>query len=110
MKANVNLNVLRREVKEQTGTYFYCVGILYNVVENCPSLKAILPKSKTKAKEPHLEEGCKEFVKFGQTLTRKVVKTINGEKSTIEITYIKNKISVDEVLRYFLHLYNESNK
>lgn len=110
MKTKVNLNVLRKEIKEQTGTYFYCVGILYNVVENCPSLKAILPKSKTKAKEPQFEEGCKEFVKFGQTLTRKVSKTINGEKSLCEITYIKNKISVDEVLRYFLNLYNESNK
>jgi hypothetical protein len=110
MKANVNLNVLRKEIKEQTGTYFYCVGILYNVVENCPSLKAILPKSKTKAKEEQYEIGCKEFVKYGQTLQRKIVKIINGEKSTIEITYVKNKISVDEVLRYFLHRYNESNK
>lgn len=110
MKAKVNLNVLRKEIKEQTGTYFYCVGLLYNVVENCPSLKAILPKSKTKAKEECFESGCKEFVKFGQTLKRNVIKTINGEKNTIEITYVKNKISVDEVLRYFLHLYNESDK
>ena len=31
MKTKVNLNVLRKEIKEQTGTYFYCVGILYNV-------------------------------------------------------------------------------
>jgi hypothetical protein len=110
MKTKVNLNVLRKEIKEQTGTYFYCVGILYNVIENCPTLKAILPKSKTKAKEQHFEDGCKDFVKFGQTLTRKVSKNINGEKSVVEITYIKNKISVDEVLRYFLNLYNESNK
>jgi DNA mismatch repair ATPase MutS len=96
---------IRKEMKAQKGTFYLCVNYLFSF-ENCPQLKAILPASKNKAKTEEHEIACKKFVRFGETLERKVTKTINGEKQTTIITYIKNSFTADEVLRYFLNIKN----
>jgi hypothetical protein len=96
---------IRKEMKAQKGTFYLCVNYLFSF-ENCPQLKAILPASKNKAKTEEHENACKKFVRFGETLERKVTKTINGEKQTTIITYIKNSFTADEVLRYFLNIKN----
>lgn len=106
MKETIKLAVLRKEMKLQKGTFFQCVNFLFSY-DNCPQLKKILPASKNKAKTDEHEKAAKEFVKFGQTLTRKVTKLVDGERCVAEIQYIKNSFSVDEVLRYFLSVYNK---
>ena len=106
MKENVKLSDLRKEMKNVKGTYFLCVNTLFAYAEICPQLKKILPQSKNKAKTEEREKACKEFVKFGETLTRKVSKIIDGVRCTTEITYTKNNITLDECLRYFLSIYN----
>lgn len=103
MKANVKLQDVRKEMKNEKGTFFYCVNYLFSF-ENCPSLKKVLPSSKNKAKTEAHENGCKKFVRFGETLERKVTRTINGERQTAVITYTKNYFTADEVLRYFISL------
>lgn len=105
MKENVKLSDVRREMKLQKGTFFQCVNFLYSY-ENCQQLKKVLPPSKNKAKTDEHESECKKFVHFGETLTRKVSKNIDGVRCITEITYTKNTISVDEVLRYFIAKYN----
>lgn len=105
MKANVKLQDVRKEMKAQKGTFYLCVNYLFSF-ENCPQLKAILPQSKNKAKTDEHENACKKFVRFGETLERKVTKTINGERQTAVITYVKNYFTADEVLRYFLSVHN----
>lgn len=105
MEKNIKLQDVRKEMKLQKGTFFQCVNFLYSY-ENCSQLKRVLPPSKNKAKTEEHESECKKFVKFGETLTRKASKTIDGVKCVTEVTYIKNSISVDEVLRYFLAKYN----
>lgn len=99
------LTDIRKEMKTQKGTFYLCVNYLFSF-ENCPQLKAILPASKNKAKTEEHENACKKFVHFGETLKRKVTKTINGEKQTTIITYVKNSFTADEVLRYFLNIKN----
>lgn len=106
MKENVKLSDLRKEMKNVKGTFFLCVNTLFAYSEICPQLKKILPVSKNKAKTEEHEKGCKDFVKFGQTLTRKVSKNVDGVRCTTEVTYIKNNITLDECLRYFLSIYN----
>lgn len=105
MKANVKLQDVRKEMRAQKGTFYLCVNYLFSF-ENCPQLKAILPQSKNKAKTEEHENACKAFVKFGETLTRKVTKVVNGERLTAEVTYVKNYFTADEVLRYFLSVHN----
>ena len=107
MKENVKLSDLRKEMKNVKGTFFTCVNQLYAYVEFCPQLKKVLPQSKNKAKTVEHETACKEFVKYGQSLTRKVSKNVDGVKCTTEITYIKNTITIDETLRYFIKVYNQ---
>lgn len=107
MKENVKLSDLRKEMKNVKGTYFLCVNTLFAYAEICPQLKKILPASKNKAKTEEHEKSCKEFVKFGETLTRKVSKNVDGIRCTAEVTYTKNNITLDECLRYFLKIYNE---
>lgn len=102
-KSVVKLSEVRKEMKNEKGTFFYCVNYLFSF-ENCPSLKKVLPSSKTKAKTEDHENACKKFVHFGETLERKVTRTTNGEKQTAIITYVKNYFTVDEVLRYFVSL------
>lgn len=106
MKENVKLSDLRKEMKNVKGTFFLCVNTLFAYAEHCPQLKKILPQSKNKAKTEEHETGCKEFVKFGQTLTRKASKNVDGVRCTTEVTYVKNNITMDECLRYFLSIYN----
>lgn len=106
MKENVKLSDLRKEMKNVKGTFFLCVNTLFAYAEVCPQLKKILPQSKNKAKTAEHEQGCKDFVKFGETLTRKVSKIVDGVRCTTEVTYIKNTITLDECLRYFLNIYN----
>lgn len=103
----IKLQDLRKEIKNVKGTYFTCVNQLYAYTEFCPQLKKILPQSKNKAKTEEHEIACKEFVKFGETLTRKVSKIVDGVRCTTEVTYIKNNITLDECLRYFLNVYNQ---
>lgn len=103
MKANVKLQDVRKEMKNEKGTFFYCVNYLFSF-ENCPSLKKVLPSSKNKAKTGEHEEACKKFVRFGETLERKVTRTVNGENQAAVITYVKNYFTADEVLRYFVSL------
>lgn len=104
MKA-IKLQDVRKEMKAQKGTYYLCVNYLFSF-ENCPQLKQVLPASKNKAKTEEHENACKKFVRYGETLERKVTKTINGEKQTTIITYVKNYFTADEVLRYFVSLQN----
>ena len=106
MKENVKLSDLRKEMKNVKGTFFLCVNTLFAYAEHCPQLKKILPASKNKAKTEEHEIACKDFVKFGETLTRKVSKVVDGIRCTTEMTYIKNNITIDECLRYFLQVYN----
>lgn len=101
----IKLSEVRKEMKSQKGTYYLCVNYLFSF-ENCPQLKKVLPASKNKAKTDEHENACKKFVRFGETLERKVTKTINGEKQTAVITYVKNYFTADEVLRYFVSLQN----
>lgn len=103
---DIKISGLRKEMKSQKGTFFHCVNLLFSY-ENCPLLKKVLPGSKNKAKTEEHEKGCKDFVRYGETLERKVTRTINGEKSTAIITYKKDYFTCDEVLRYFLKVYNE---
>lgn len=103
--ATIKLNDVRKEMKAQKGTFYFCVNYLF-AFENCPQLKKVLPISKNKAKTEEHENACKKFVKFGETLERKVPKNINGEKQTAVITYVKNYFTADEVLRYFISLQN----
>lgn len=105
-KSVIKISALRKEMKAQKGTFFHCVNLLFSF-ENCPQLKRVLPASKNKAKTEEHEIGCKNFVRFGETLERKVTKTINGEKCTAIVTYKKDYFTADEVLRYFLKVYNE---
>jgi hypothetical protein len=102
MKA-IKIQDVRKEMKAQKGTFYLCVNYLFSF-ENCPQLKKVLPPSKNKAKTEEHENACKKFVRFGETLERKVTKTINGEKQTAVITYVKNYFTADEVLRYFVSL------
>lgn len=106
MKENVKLSDLRKEMKNVKGTFFLCVNTLFAYAEICPQLKKILPQSKNKAKTEQHEKECKEYVKFGETLTRKVSKMVDGVRCTTEVTYTKNNITIDECLRYFLSIYN----
>lgn len=99
----IKLQDVRKEMKNEKGTFFYCVNYLFSF-ENCPSLKKVLPSSKNKAKTEEHEEACKKFVRFGETLERKGAKVVNGEKIPYTITYIKNYFTADEVLRYFVSL------
>lgn len=108
MKTAIKLTDLRKEMKAEKGTYYTCVNILFSYAETCPSLRKILPKSKNKAKTEEHEVNCKEFVRFGQPLTRKTTKTVNGVRCVTEINYVKNYITVDECLRYFLNIYNNN--
>lgn len=101
----IKLQDIRREMKSQKGTFYLCVNYLFSF-ENCPQLKKVLPPSKNKAKTEEHENACKKFVQFGETLERKVTKTVNGEKQTAIVTYVKNYFTADEVLRYFLSLHN----
>ena len=101
----VKLQDIRREMKSQKGTFYLCVNYLFSF-ENCPQLKKVLPVSKNKAKTEEHENACKAFVRFGETLERKVTKTVNGEKQLAIITYVKNYFTADEVLRYFLSVHN----
>lgn len=103
---NIKISAIRKEMKAQKGTFFHCVNLLFSF-ENCPQLKKVLPTSKNKAKTEEHEKGCKDFVRFGEMLERKVTKTINGEKCTAIVTYKKDYFTCDEVLRYFLYLYNK---
>lgn len=103
--ATIKISDVRKEMKQQKGTFYLCVNYLFSF-ENCPQLKRVLPASKNKAKTEEHENACKKFVHFGETLERKVTKTINGEKQTAVITYVKNYFTADEVLRYFLNIYN----
>lgn len=107
MKKEIKLQDLRKEMKNVKGTYYLCVNTLFAYAEHCPQLKKILPPSKNKAKTVEHESECKVFVKYGETLTRKVSKNVDGVRCTTEITYIKNSIALDECLRYFLKVYNE---
>lgn len=100
---------LRKEMKSQKGTFYFCVNYLF-AFENCQQLKAVLPQSKNKAKTEEHENGCKKFVRWGETLTRKVTKTVNGVKCTTCIQYVKNYFTADEVLRYFLSVHNNTQK
>lgn len=106
MEKTIKLQDLRKEMKSVKGTYFLCVNTLFAYAEHCPQLKKILPPSKNKAKTEEHEKECKEFVKFGETLTRKVSKIVDGVRCTTEVTYVKNNITLDECLRYFLSIYN----
>lgn len=106
MEKTIKLQDLRKEMKNVKGTFFLCVNTLFAYAEICPQLKKILPASKNKAKTEEHEQACKDFVKFGETLTRKVTRNIDGIRCTTEITYIKNNITLDECLRYFLQVYN----
>ena len=106
MKTTVKLQDLRKEMKNVKGTFFLCVNTLFAYAEHCPQLKKILPPSKNKAKTEEHEDACKDFVKYGQTLTRKVTKSVDGVKCSTDVTYIKNTITLDECLRYFLSIYN----
>lgn len=106
MKENVKLSDLRKEMKNVKGTFFVCVNTLFAYAEHCQQLKKILPPSKNKAKTVEHESECKKFVHFGETLTRKVSKMVDGVRCTTEVTYIKNNITTDECLRYFLSIYN----
>lgn len=102
---NYKISDIRKEMKAQKGTFYLCVNYLFSF-ENCPQLKAVLPASKNKAKTEEHENACKKFVHFGETLERKVTRTINGEKQTAIITCVKNSFTADEVLRYFISLQN----
>lgn len=106
MEKEIKLQDLRKEMKNVKGTFFLCVNTLFAYAEICPQLKKILPQSKNKAKTEEHEIECKKFVKFGETLTRKVSKMVDGVRCTTEITYIKNNITLDECLKYFLQVYN----
>lgn len=106
MEKTIKLQDLREEMKNVKGTYFLCVNTLFAYAEICPQLKKILPQSKNKAKTEEHEKACKEFVKYGEILTRRVSKLIDGIRCTTEVTYIKNNITLDECLRYFLSIYN----
>lgn len=99
----IKLQDVRKEMKNEKGTFFYCVNYLFSF-ENCPSLKKVLPNSKNKAKTEEHESACKKFVRFGETIERKGVKVVNGEKIPYTITYVKNYFTADEVLRYFVSL------
>lgn len=103
--ATIKLSDVRKEMKAQKGTFYLCVNYLFSF-ENCPSLKKVLPASKNKAKTGEHEAACKKFVRFGETLERKVTRTVNGEKQAAVITYVKNYFTADEVLRYFVSLQN----
>ena len=107
MKENVKLSDLRKEMKNVKGTFFTCVNQLYAYTDFCPQLKQILPPSKNKAKTEEHENECKKFVHFGENLTRKVSKIVDGVRCTTEVTYIKNTITLDECLRYFFKIYNQ---
>lgn len=108
MKAIIKLTDLRKEIKLQKGSYYTCVNILFSYAETCPSLRKILPKSKNKAKTEEHEVNCKEFVRFGQPLIRKITRTVDGVHCVTEISCVKNYITVDECLRYFLNIYNNN--
>lgn len=103
---NIKITAIRKEMKAQKGTFYHCVNLLFSF-ENCPQLKKVLPQSKNKAKTDEHEKGCKDFVHYGEMLERKVTRIVNGEKCTAIITYKKDYFTADEVLRYFLKLYNE---
>lgn len=107
MEKTIKLQDLRKEMKNVKGTFFTCVNQLYAHTEFCPQLKKILPPSKNKAKTEEHEIACKNFVKFGEIITRKITKTVDGVKCTSEVTYVKNTITLDECLRYFLNIYNQ---
>lgn len=101
--ATIKLQDVRKEMKNEKGTFFHCVNYLFSF-ENCPSLKKVLPSSKNKAKTDDHESACKKFVRYGETLERKGVKVVNGEKIPYTITYVKDYFTADEVLRYFVSL------
>lgn len=90
MKKAIKLSEIRKERKNINGTFFAVVNQLFADAESCPTLKAILPASKSKAKTGAHEKACKDFAKFGQTLTRKVSKLVDGVRCTTETTYTKN--------------------
>ena len=96
---------IRKEMKAQKGSFYLCVNYLFSF-ENCPQLKAVLPASKSKAKTDAHEQACKEMFNFGKTIERKYTRTINGEKVSGVKTYIKNTLTADEVLKYFISLKN----
>lgn len=102
----IKISEVRKEMKAQKGTFFHCVNLLFSF-EDCPQLKKVLPQSKNKAKTEEHEKGCKYFVRYGEILERKVTKTINGEKCTSIVTYKKDYFTCEEVLRYFLYVYNK---
>ena len=102
----IKISAIRKEMKEQKGTFFHCVNVLFSF-ENCPQLKKVLPSSKNKAKTEEHEQGCKTFVRYGEMLERKVTRTKDGEKCTAIVTYKKDYFTCDEVLRYFLSVYNQ---
>ena len=102
----IKISSIRKEMKAQKGTFFHCVNLLFSF-EKCPQLKKVLPQSKNKAKTDEHEKGCKDFVRYGEMLERKVTRVVNGEKCTATVTYKKDYFTADEVLRYFLKLYNE---
>ena len=96
---------IRKEMKAQKGTFYLCVNYLFSF-ENCPQLKEVLPTSKNKAKTEEHENACKAMFHFGETLERKYTKVVNGEKITGVKTYVKNTLTADEVLKYFVSLKN----
>lgn len=106
MKEMIKISDLRKERKSVQGTFFQVVYRLYADADLCPLLKKVLPESKNKA-QAH-EEACKVFVKFGQAYTRKVRKVVDGVICVTEVTRVKNTFTYDEVMRYFLAVYNEN--
>lgn len=99
----IKLQDVRKEMKNEKGTFFHCVNYLFSF-ENCPSLRKVLPQSKNKAKTEEHESACKKFVRYGETLERKVNKKVNGVICPCVVTYVKNHFTADEVLRYFISL------
>lgn len=102
----IKISDLRKERKSVAGTFFHIIFNLYADAALCPLLKKVLPVSKNKA-QAH-EEACKAFVKFGESYTRKVRKLVDGVVCVTEVTRVKNSFTYDEVMRYFLTVYNEN--